>query len=298
MPTTAPSYQTLLTTKDKSFLEKPATGLYSLTLCIGDTDMGICCIEQTTHRCRLLETYSLAAPNTSVTALKKLYKQQPWLATTTWGHVMLCVKNRHYTLVPHELFVAECADSYLQWAAPVDDTIQVTYLPHHRLDVAVAFGLPKPLMAWFNKVYKNRNVCIMHQSSSLLASVFGYLAAEPNTDLPQLFVFVDGSYMHVLCVAGHRLLYCNQFCCDAMERAVRYVLIVIHTLGLPVDTTAVTLMGSVKKNAWLHAKLSSYLPMVVVKNMTRHVKCSRSIPKTVAMEHPDLLSAHLHTQFL
>ena len=298
MPSTRLSYQTLLTTKDKSFLENPAPGSYNLTLCIGDTHVGICCIEQATNRCRLLETYGLPDPNTPVTGLKKLYKQQPWLTTTPWGHVTLCIKNRHYTLVPHALFVPACAHSYLQWAAPINDSTHVTYLPHHRLGIAVAFGMPQPLLTWLNKVYKHLNVCIMHQASSLLATVFGYLAAEPTMDLPQLFVFIDVDYMHVLCVAGHRLLYYNQFCCDAMERAIRYVLIVVHTLGLPVDTTTVTLMGSLKKNAWLYGKLSSYLPMVVVKNIIRHVKCSRGVPQPAAIDHPDLLNAHLHTQFL
>ncbi len=283
-------YQPTLLIKDQRF-QRTQLNHYHLAIHISPTRLRLSCLDLVSHRCLLIEDYSLDArtPAAYMPAIEQLWQTHPLLGEPVWHTVTLCMENQQYTLIPGSLFQAQATDSYLHLATATNEHIAQYYI-HANLGVAVVFGLNASLFNWFQSAYQQSNFYPIHQASSLIAGVATYLATKNESSLPKLFVMVESNHLHIIAMAKAQLLYYNRFAYHEADELLEYILIVMQTLGLPSATQEIIVTGAIGPEDLIYQKLKNYIYKVKLSNPPALLKFGWSFKKPILLQHFDLLS--------
>ena len=285
-------YQPILSIKDKHFsiyhLQQ-----YHLAFSIGNTSFRISCIDQTTSRCLLLEGYRLDYSHITerISTIRQLCQEHPFLAAKVWNAVTLCIENQQYTVIPKPLFQEKNTADYLNLAFSIGSNT-VRHFVHPNLDVVVAFAIEPSLLRWFQTTYDQASFYTIHQASSLIEGVFSYLKAKRLRASPRLFILAESKYIHITVIKKANLLYYNRFSYSNSDEFLRYILIVMHTLGLDPGSSEVILGGNITKNSLAYRKARSYIRKVVFSDRPPYLKFRCAFKKSIITNYFDILSVY------
>lgn len=286
-------YQLLFATKDKRF---NITNLaqYHLAIHINDASFKVGCVNPTTTQCLLLEAYKLTygCSDQRIQAIEQLYKDHPILVAKNWSTVTLCVGNQQYSLIPKQLFQEKKLADYLNFTC-LAGTKALRHFTHSALNVALAFAIDPWLLSWFQMTYQHTQLHTIHQASSLIQGTWTYLRSNKPSLLPNVFVFIESTHLHITVIQKNQLLYYNRFEYANSDELLHYILIVIRTLKLDTSLHEVSLGGDITKSSLVYKKARNYIHKVTLMSVPPYLKFRGIFSKKMIRAHLDVLSTHL-----
>lgn len=259
MQTTAFQYKLIKKIKDERFDEE-LIHQYNLLVHIGTRDLQAAVVDSTDNRLVLLEDYVL--PNVSaeddlLSTLEQIFDSHALLKAGFWNRIKISIKNQKFVQVPATLFIEEAAESYLQLNAAFDNQNEnVLHITNPRAEAVTVFAVWENLRLWLQKVYPSKKPVFMHQSACLIEAVLKY--AEGRTDNP-LYIYVDRFRLHVLSCQDGKLVYYNQFIIKQFSDYVKYIMLVMKSLGMDQQTSQVILWGYIGRNSPHYHEFYKYI---------------------------------------
>ena len=258
--------------KDEKFDEEKLQQYVLLTQ-IGAKDFQVAVIDSEDQRLIFFEDYvfnEVNSPEDLQEALQSLFDSHEYLTAGFWKEVKVSIKNNKFIQVPASLFIESAAAEYLRFNAVLDgekDTVQICH--NHLTDAVTIFAVRTDMHQWLKKVYVNSTVEIFHQSAALVEGVL--TSASRRNDEP-LYVYVDRFKLHVLYVKQKKLVYYNQFQIKQFADYVKYIMLVMKTMGLDQETGQVVLWGYIGKNSPHYQEFVKYVRNVTFGERPNHLK--------------------------
>ncbi|MCG8340506.1 MAG: DUF3822 family protein [Cytophagales bacterium] len=290
-----PNYKTILSIKDKH-LNMNKLHQYHLAISLDHTNLQLCCIDEVTHQCLLLEEYKLKCEveNELISAIEPLYNKHALLTVGFWSAVTLCIKNQKYTLFPTSFFQEDNVADYLKLACPVDTAVEVVkYFTHPSLNMTVAFAVNQLLLDWFPQTYSRTNFKVIHQGSSFIEGIWVYMRERKLKRFPAVFVLTEPHHMHITVMQKDRLLYYNRFMYQNSDEFLNYILIVMQALKLDPNFHEVIFWGNMTKSSLAYRKAYNYIRKVALGKRPAHLQFRYNFYKTAPPTYFDILNAHL-----
>ena len=262
MQTTAVQYKLIKKIKDERFDEE-LIHQYILLLNIGTRDFQVLVLDRSDSRALLLEDYVL--PNISshqnlVSVLVQIFDAHPFLRAGFWKDIRVSVKNHKFVQVPSPLFVPEAATEYLQFNAHYDEGTEVVLSAENKLAGAVTvYSIWRDLMDWLSQTYPSKAISFTHQSAAIIDGILAY--AKQRSDNP-LYIYVDRFRLHVMACKEGQLIYYNQFPIKQFADYVKYIMLVMNTLGMDQKESQVVLWGYIGKNSPHYHEFYKYIQNV------------------------------------
>lgn len=258
--------------KDEKFDEEKLQQ-YVLLSQIGAKDFQAAVIDSEDNRLIFFEDYvfnEVNSPEDLQEALQSLFDSHEYLSAGFWKEVRVSIKNTKFIQVPASLFIESAADEYLRFNAVLDgekDTIQIGR--NQLTDAVTIFAVRTETLNWLRKVYVNSTVKLFHQSTALVEGVL--TSAAGRTEEP-LYVYVDRFKLHVLYVKSRKLIYYNQFQIKQFADYVKYIMLVMKTMGLDQESSKVVLWGYIGKNSPHYQEFVKYIRNVSFGERPGHLK--------------------------
>lgn len=259
MQTTALQYKLIKKIKDERFDEE-LIHQYNLLLHIGTRDLQVLIVDATVERVVLLEDYVL--PNISsqtslVGVLSQIFDGHALLRAGFWKSISIGVKNQKFVQVPASLFVPEASADYLQFNAAFDrDSEECISVENAGAEAITVFSIWLDLKQWLEQMYPSKPISFVHQSAAMIEGVLKY--SGTRTDNP-LYVYVDRFRLHVLSCKDGKLVYYNQFVIKQFSEYVKYIMLVMNSLGMDQKTSQVVLWGYIGKNSPHYHEFYKYI---------------------------------------
>jgi len=294
-------FQNILSIQDKRF-NLSQLSQYCLLMSLGSNSLRICCIEQATARCLLLESYQLEEQwnnvNDYLEALKQFFKKRTFVGNNDWKKVVVFYENQKYTLVPTALFDAHSRIDYLNLVTCNAGNI-TQYCTHNSLGITVIFGANPLIVNYLQNTYQQITKYYQaHQANSLIAGSIFYLNAKNEDKAPIVIVFSDKIHLHISVTAHTNLLYYNRFAYSTSDEFLQYILIVMHALALEPTKTPVILAGNVIKHSLTHKKMLNYIRYVSFSTPTSYLKFSWRFKNDILIHFFDMLNFYPTIDYL
>ena len=258
---------------------------YHLAISLGSSHIRICCIDQTTYQCLLLQEYRIKEvwEKGFTTFAEQIFYQEPLLNASHWSAITLCIQNQTYTLIPTQMLQKNNIEDYLKLACPItSNTDIVKHFTHQYLGVAMIFSMNKSILNWFESTYRHTRFQVIHQGSSFIASVWMYLKTYKPTQLPVVFVFGEPAHIHVIVIQNTKLLYYNRFMYQDSDEFLSYILIVMQTLNLNPNLHQVIFLCNITKNSLAYRKACNYIKQIILGKSPVYFKLRHSFKKKYA----------------
>lgn len=218
---------------------------YSLCLLLGKRHFKFCVIDTKTNLCLLLEDYLLDnsdLPRETTATLKELFENHHLLNAGFWNAVKLAVYNSKSVLIPVSLFDKGSLEDYLRINCDLQaDDLQL-YYKHHKGKLVNVFAANSHIINWFETIYPNLNLHLLHHSSALIE---GVSHQEDQSRLRSMAVIVNNEVCDILIHEKGQLLYCNQFTFDGSQEFINYVMIAMEQLELDPNLSKVQIWGDI-----------------------------------------------------
>lgn len=293
MQSTALGFKLIKKIKDDRFDEEKLHH-YELLIQLGVRDLQIGIVDTQDNRILFFEDYvlgDLSSHNELQSLFKVLFDAHPVLQAGFWKAVWISIKNTKFAQVPASLYVKEAAADYLQFNANVDlakeDILDCTNV---KVAAVTVFAIQKELHAWFNQLYTNTQVHIVHQSTALIEGVLEYSAKTKNSPL---YIYVDRFKLHILAVNDGKLAYYNQFLIKQFSDYVKYIMLVMKGLNMDQNTSEVILWGYIGKNSPHYQEFVKYVRNVNFGGRPSYLKFGYLFDEVQEHHFFDLYSIHL-----
>ncbi|HEX5168651.1 MAG TPA: DUF3822 family protein [Cyclobacteriaceae bacterium] len=293
MQSTTLQYKLLKKVKDERFDEEKIHQ-YNLFLQIGVRDFQLAIIQSTDNRVLFLEDYVL--PNTQtdeglLEVLESIFDGHEILKAGFWNQIKVSVKNNKFAQVPDPLFVESAAGNYLQFNADVDPEMdEISSIQNNRANAHTIFALRRDLKQWLHHIYPSRQIIFMHQSAALIEEVMEN--AKDAKDNP-LYTFIDRFKLHILSCKQNQLTYYNQFTIKQFSDYVKYIMMVMKSLGMNQQTSEVVLWGYIGKNSPHYQEFYKYISNVKFGDRPRHLHFGYMFDEIQDHHFFDLYGMHL-----
>lgn len=261
MQLTATPYRLLKKIRDEQF-EEDHIAEYHLALLTGAHDLQVLVYNPVTRRALWMEDYvfpSSASDDDWLTALQEVFDQHPFLTAGFWKKIIIGVKTPSFIQTPVALFDASQAGQYLQYNSSVRPGEDILYFSQDEHGVVTSFALPAAIRNWLLSVYASNQPVFTHQSCPLIEGVLH--EALQQRDNP-LYIYVDRFRLHILSAQPEGLRYYNQFSINNFSDYIRYIMLVMHTLGMNQQTGKVILWGYVGKNSPHYQEFYKYIQSI------------------------------------
>lgn len=255
---------------------------YDLLLNIGARDFQVAVLDNTVVL--IVEDYvfpSVSSVDDLIETLEVLFDQHAFLKAGFWKAIKISVKNQKLVQVPQELFVRESADKYLSLNANINTSYDnVMFVEMKNSQAVTIFAIHNKIKNFFEKEYPQKKFTLTHQSASLIEGIMEF--SKTRNDNP-LYLYVDRFKLHILSVTSDKLIYYNQFSINNFQDYVKYIMLVMSTLGMDQETTPVILWGYIGNNSAHYDEFCKYV---------RHVTFGKS-PANLTFSYPfDELQDH------
>ena len=253
------TYKLVKKVKDDRFEPENIQG-YTLLLNIGARDFQIAVLNEENNLVLFLEDYVF--PNVSSTeelldALDDLFDHHAFLKAGFWKSIKIAVKNQKLAQVPQELFDEGSAVNYLKLNAHLNaKEDEVNFIEMKNSQAITIFAVQNKIKEFFEKEYPQKQFTITHQSASLIEGVIDF--AKTRNDNP-LYLYVDRFKLHILSVSENKLIYYNQFSINNFQDYVKYIMLVMATLGMDQETNQVILWGYIGNNSPHYHEFCKYV---------------------------------------
>ncbi|NJN41213.1 MAG: DUF3822 family protein [Flammeovirgaceae bacterium] len=149
--------------------------------------------------------------------------------------------------------------------------------------------MDKGIHEWIKELYKRTTISFLHQSSALIA---GVTKASVSANSP-LYIYVDRFKLHILSVAGGKLIYYNQFPIKQFSDYVKYIMLVMSTLKLDQKSSRVILWGYIGKNSSHYQEFYKYISNVEFGSRPNHLRFGYLFDEVQDHGYLDLFSMNL-----
>lgn len=289
----AKGYKLLKKTKDDKF-DVELLHQYNLYILLGirDIQIGVVCGE--TNRILLVEDYGLSSAKSYgelIVLLENLFDDHHLLKAGFWNEIKIGLKNNKFSLVPSSLFMEEALQDYLQLNCRINpDTDEFNYYRHLKSDAVNCFAVNKRLADWIRKMYPNKEVGFIHQSSSLIEGALSELSRAPKDSL---FAYIDRFKIHIIASKDGNLEYYNQFQIKEFQDYIKYIMLVLKGLERDQMTTPVTLWGYLGQSSKHYKELARYIKNLSFGSRPKFLKFNYMFDEIQDHQYFDLYSLHL-----
>jgi hypothetical protein len=288
------SYKLIRKVKDERFDEEFIQH-YHLLINLGTRDFQLMVIDPRENRVILLEDFvlpNLASHEELLQMLDVLFDSHPLLKANFWKKIKIAFKNQKFVQVPQALYAPEYQADYLKYNAPVDPQKE-TFLSatNTQADAVTVFAVNTDLINWLSSVYPNNPPEFTHQSAALIE---GVLKIAPKHKDNPLYIYVDRFKLHILaCTANDKLLYYNQFTIKQFSDYVKYIMLVLQSLGMDQKTSRVILWGYIGNNSPHYHEFYKYIGNVVFGERPDYLKFNFAFDELQDHHFFDLFSIYL-----
>jgi len=289
----ATRYKLIKKIKDEKF-DEDQLHRYILLTQIGAKDFQVAVIDGEDNRLIFFEDYVFNEVNSQAElqeTLQSLFDSHEYLLAGFWKEVKVSIKNNKFIHVPSSLFIESASNDYLKFNAVLDtEKESVQICRNKKTDAVTVFALQQDMLEWLRRVYVNSTVNLFHQSSALIEGVL--TAAGPVKNHP-LYVYVDRFKLHVMFVKNGQLIYYNQFLIKQFSDYVKYIMLVMKSLGLDQETSPVVLWGYIGKNSPHYQEFIKYVRNVSFGARPSHLKFGYLFDEVQEHHFFDLFSLNL-----
>ncbi len=236
------SFRLLKKIKDPKF-EIDRLEFYSLSLFIGLKDFQILITDSETKQCVLLEDYVFdpkIEASEKFKVINYIFDDHHLLLANFWRSINLIIKNRVFSFVPKSIFNEEYIDGYLKSHNTFNieqEEVMLTY--HQQLDIVNVFTVPKSLVDLTDRVYPNKKVRFIHQSSSLIDGVI----SKNQLGEKDVVIYIDRFGLHILVVKDNKLLFYNQYVIKKFDDYLKFIRIAGSELDFDLKQDNIKLYG-------------------------------------------------------
>ena len=259
MESAVAQYKLIKRIKDEKFEEEDIHN-YVLLISIGSRDFQTAVVDTRDNRLLQQEDYMLPEVSSAdelLSTLDQLFEAHAYLRAGFWKEIKVSLKNQKFAQVPKALFSPEAIGEYLKFNAHIDASNE-TFL-HTSLEsseIVTVFPIQNHLREWLERVYPGKDTIFTHQSAVLIEGVVQYAISH---DSSPLFVYIDRFRLHILAVKGGKLLYYNQFLIKQFADYIKYIMLVLKSLGMNQKTSVVQLWGYIGKNSPHYHEFYKYI---------------------------------------
>lgn len=265
MQLTATPYRLLKKIRDDQF-DEDQIGEYNLAMLTGRHDLQVLVYHEASGRALWLEDYVFPSSKNDddwLAALQEVFDQHAFLTAGYWKHILVGVKTGSFVQTPMNLFEPAFAAQYLHYNTNIQPTEDVLYYQQAESGIATSFTLPSDVRNWLLSVYPLSKPAFTHQSCALIEGILKESSAYPDNPL---YIFVDRFKLHILSAEQGKLRYYNQFSIKSFDDYIRYIMLVMHSLGMDQRTGRVILWGFVGKNSPHYQEFYKYIKTVTYGN--------------------------------
>lgn len=271
MQTTGANYKLIKKVKDDRFDEENLHQ-YRLLIQLGIRDFQVAIVAENDHQLLFFEDYVLSELSSYpelLHLLKALFDAHEILQAGFWKEVKISIKNNKFIQLPKALFLEENSSEYLKFNASVDPTLeQILHCENNSLGITTVFSMQKSILEWLQSSYQNTKLKIFHQSAALIEGVIQISKSSTTTPL---YVYVDRFKMHLISADKGKLIYYNQFIIHQFADYIKYIMLVMKTVGMDQQTSEVLLWGYIGKNSPHYLEFVKYVRNVVFGGRPSHI---------------------------
>lgn len=207
---------------------------------------------------RVIETGNLRT--TEVTAMQLAeWIEQGEFAEVDFQQRIVLLENSCYTIIPEALFVAEKAESYLNFVHKIGAGQEVLF---NRTNGHVCiYAAPSLLLQNLRHLYPG--LSFYHASGVYIESIFSSIR-KAEKDI--LHVNVHKNFMDVVHIRNGQLQFANTFPFEADTDIVFFLLSVAEQQKMNHDKLAIILSGEISQSDALMSLLKKYIPEVLLQN--------------------------------
>jgi hypothetical protein len=171
---------------------------------------------------------SILNENQALKAIKNIYQNHHFLAANYWKTIRISVQANYFTLIPDELYKAEDALKYLQFASGklVSDTDAVFDFKHTNLGAVNIFGVEKEIYLWFKEMYPAKKITPVPVLGTLIEGILN------SKKINGLHLYFEENHISIIYFKENKLFFCNRFYYLTPQDLVYHVLFVMNELGI------------------------------------------------------------------
>ena len=255
------SFRLIKKVKDDRFDEE---NLHQYHLCLnfGVRDFQVLIIDED-QRVLQLEDYVLPEVSSQeelYQTLVAIFEAHEVLGAGFWKKVSASFKTQKFVQVPKALFLEEGMEDYLKFNASYDAHSETILKQEHRLqDTITVFAIPTIFHTWLSALYGNTSFGFTHQSASLIEGFLSYAYVGKTTPL---YIYIDRFKIHIAVCKNKKLIFYNQFAIKHFEDYIRYIMLVLKSLGMNQQTSEIVLWGYIGKNSPHYHEFYKYIKNV------------------------------------
>lgn len=287
------SYKLVKRAKDEKFSIDELED-YSLTLQIGTRDFQACVTDTQDNQVMGLEDYRLGGVKTvneRIRTVKQIMENHEYLTAGFWKDVKLCLKTHKFSLVPHNMFVAESVADYLAINSEVKPSLEeIKYYKQISADIVDVFAIEAKLCHWITSIYQRKPVHIIHQGSALIE---GIMKHDDHSHEKSMYCYMDRGILHILTAVNKKLHFYNQYALRKKEDFLKYILLVFREMKMNPKTNAVLLWGFIRQNADEVKKLKKYIRNISFGSKPSFLKFGYVFDELEDHQYFDIMSAYL-----
>ncbi|MCU0384003.1 MAG: DUF3822 family protein [Cyclobacteriaceae bacterium] len=291
MQTATSSFRLIKKIKDDRFDEE-SLHQYHLFLNFGTRDFQLLIVGED-KRVLQLEDYVLpevATQEELFSVMRAIFEAHEVLSAGFWKKVTAVFKTQKFVQVPNALFLEEGMEEYLQFNASFDSAKESLLKQEHRLQDAITiFAIPTIFYEWLGNLYAKTNLFFGHQSAMLIE---GFLAHAYTGKTTPLYIYIDRFKLHIAVCKNDKLIFYNQFIIKHFEDYIRYIMLVMKSLGMNQQTSEVILWGYIGKNSPHYHEFYKYIKNVVFGNKPSSLKFGYMFDEVQEHHFFDLYSIH------
>jgi hypothetical protein len=259
LQTTGANYKLIKKVKDDRF-DEDNLHQYRLLIQLGIRDFQVAVVAENDNRLLFFEDYVLSELNSYhelLNLLKALFDAHEFLQAGFWKEVKISIKNNKFIQLPKALFLEENSTEYLKFNASVDSAFEnILHCENNSLAITTVFSMQKLILEWLQSSYQNTQLKIFHQSAALIE---GVIQISKSSTATPLYVYVDRFKMHLISADKGKLIYYNQFIIHQFADYVKYIMLVMKTVGMDQQTSEVMLWGYIGKNSPHYLEFVKYV---------------------------------------
>ncbi len=201
--------------------------------------------------------------------LKEIYEYNTYLNAGFWKSIKLSIKNLKFSLVPNSLFAENYAKDILAVNSTIADQDIVYFYKHSSNDTVNIFAAEHALVDWFQKMYPNKLVEVVHHTSTMMEGVLQY---STNNQAKSVFVNIEDQIATIAVRDNGALVFINNFKFVTPNDLLYYVMFTYDELDLNTDTIPLVLMGDILKNSDHYQRLYKYIRNITFSRRPEGIK--------------------------
>jgi len=266
---------------------------YTLSLLVGRNDFQFCVTDTRENRCLILEDYqfeSTLSADELTDVLFRLFESHHILMAGFWKAVKLVIKNQKFTTLPSSAFSPDNLRNYLKMSTGIDEPAdEFFYYKHVQSDAVSVFAIDNKITSRLRAIYPTLSIQVIHHGSALIEGIQRHKDYTHDRDM---FLHVDHTHLSIVVTDNGEFIYYNRFAYQNAKDILKYVLMVMHELGLHQENTKVLVWGELTPNSDTFLELYNYIRNVSFGGKPSYLRFSFVFDEVADHQYFDLYSIY------